>query len=349
LNEIREIAARFVREKLPVAHLRSLRDRKDPIGFSREIWRELAQLGLVGIALPEKFGGGGLGWSELGLILIECGRTLAPLPWLSTVVASVLDDRLAAEHLPAVCSGDRILAFAHDEVVRHRRNVETRAERTANGYRIRGAKEMVLDGHVADAFIVSATVNDEVSLFFVPAAHVERQWMLDSRNAARVQIDAEVPEDHRLGGQELLDRLLDRATILLSAEMLGGMEAVFELTLSYLKTRKQFGAPIGSFQALKHRAVTVAAEREVLRAIVEHALAAIDRDDPKLPQLACAAKARASDAFLLAAAEAIQMHGGIGVTDELDVGLYYKRARVAELTFGDAAYQRDRFARLEGY
>jgi len=146
-----------------------------------------------------------------------------------------------------------------------------------------------------------------------------------------------------------LDPLLDGAAILLAAEMLGGLEAVFEQTLSYLKTRKQFGVPIGSFQALKHRAAAVATERELLRAVVEEALDAFDRGDARLPQLACAAKARASDAFLLAAAEAIQMHGGIGVTDELDVGLYYKRARVAELTLGDSAFWRQRYAQLEGY
>jgi alkylation response protein AidB-like acyl-CoA dehydrogenase len=354
LNEVREIAARFARDKLPVAYLRSIRDRRDPIGFSREIWRELAQLGLVGIALPEKLGGGGLGWGELGQVMVECGRTLAPLPWLSTVVlgAGALAEhaRLGAEQVPHICSGERIVAFAHDEGTRHDRRVTARAERTPRGYRIRGEKVMVLDGHVADALIVSACTDGVLSLFFVPEKlPAERDWLIDGRSSARVRLDTEVPEDHRLGGEELLERLLDRATLLLAAEMLGGMEAVFEMTLSYLKTRKQFGVPIGSFQALRHRAVAVAAERELLRAIIEHSLEAMDRQDPKLPSLACAAKARASDAFLLAAAESIQMHGGIGVTDELDVGLYYKRARVAELTLGDAAYQRDRYARLEGY
>jgi acyl-CoA dehydrogenase len=352
--EVQRTAARFVREKLPVAYLRQLRD--SGAGFSRDRWRELAELGLVGLALPEKLGGGGLGWSELGLVLIECGRTLAPLPWLSTVVlgASALLEHvsLALEHVPAVCTGERILAFAHDEGARHSRIPAARAERTPGGYRLSGEKRLVFDAQVADALIVSAVGPDGVILLFVPSEKLPRpsRQLIDGRLASRVALDgAEVPESYVLGGARLLDRLLDGAAIALSAEMLGGMEGVFEQTLSYLKTRKQFGVAIGSFQALKHRAAAVACERELLRAVVEEALRAWERDDPDLPLYACAAKARASDAFLLAAAEAIQMHGGIGVTDELDVGLYYKRARVAEMTFGDAAFQRERFAQLKGY
>jgi acyl-CoA dehydrogenase len=354
-QEVQRTTARFVREQLPVAHLRQLRDSRDPVGFSRERWRELARLGLVGAALPESLGGGGLGFTELGLILIECGRTLAPLPWLSTVVlgarALLEHVSLALEHVPAVCAGERILAFAHDEGNRHSRQVSTRAERTTEGYRVRGEKQLVFDAHAADALIVSALGPEGPLLLFVPAQGlaIETERLVDSRLASRVILDVQVPESHVLGGARLLDQLLDGAAIALSAEMLGGTEAVFEETLSYLKTRKQFGVAIGSFQALKHRAAALACEREVLRAVVEEALRAWDRGDPELPLYACAAKARASDVFLQAAAEAIQMHGGIGVTDELDVGLYYKHARVAELSLGDSAFWRERYAQLKGY
>ena len=226
----------------------------------------------------------------------------------------------------------------------------TRAERTPGGYRLTGRKRLVLDAQAADALVVSALGPDGVLLLFVPSAKCLPARTLDSRMCAEVLLDGvEVPEAHVLGGAPLLDRLLDGAAIALAAEMLGSLEAVFEQTLSYLKTRKQFGVPIGSFQALKHRAAALACERELLRAVVEEALAAWDRGDPELALYACAAKARASDAFVLTAAEAIQMHGGIGVTDELDVGLYYKRARVTELLLGDGAYHRERFARLKGY
>jgi acyl-CoA dehydrogenase len=341
--EVQRTAARFVREKLPTSYLREMRE--DGVGFSRARWRELAELGLVGLALPEPCGGGGLGLRELAAVLVECGHTLAPLPWptITLCARALAGHPLAEELLPGVCAGERILAFAHDEGARHTRTPSLRAERTPAGYRLRGEKQLVFDAHVADGFIVTV----QGMMLYVEKAVAEPRRLIDGRLASRVIFDAEVPEAHVIDAS--LDRVLDGAAILLAAEMLGGLEAVFEQTLAYLKTRKQFGVPIGSFQALKHRAAIVATERELLRAVVDEALTAYDGGDRQSPQLACAAKARASDAFLLAAAEAIQMHGGIGVTDELDVGFYYKRARVAELTLGDSAFWRERYAQLEGY
>jgi alkylation response protein AidB-like acyl-CoA dehydrogenase len=365
---IQKTAQKLARDKMPVGHLRALRDARDPVGFSRERWREMAELGLAGMTIAEEYGGAGLGCAELGLVFEELGRTLAPSPLMSTLVlgagAIALGgaEPLRRAELPAVCAGERLLAFAHEEGTRHARHrVATRAERTAGGWRLDGDKVLVLDGQVADAFVVVARSDGAVdareglALFLVPAGArglaVTRSWLVDSRGAARLRLDGvEVPEANALaGGAALLDRLLDRATALLSAEMLGGVEAVFAQTLAYLKTRKQFGVLIGSFQALKHRAAQLFCERELLRSVVMEALRAVDAERADAPLLVSAAKARACDTFLLAANEAIQMHGGIGVTDELDLGFYLKRARVAELTFGDAAHHRDRFARLQGY
>jgi alkylation response protein AidB-like acyl-CoA dehydrogenase len=222
----------------------------------------------------------------------------------------------------------------------------------------------VLDGHVADQLLVSArTAGGDaeragLTLFLIerraPGVRVTRQATLDSRNAAIVQLDGvAVGPDAVVGtpddGAALLADVLDRATAGLCAEMLGGMQAVFAMTLEYLKTRQQFGVPIGSFQALKHRAATLFTEIELARSAVLAAAMALDDAQPQAAQAVSVAKARCSDAFMLAANEGVQMHGGIGMTDEHDVGFYLKRARVAELTFGDAAFHRDRFATLQGY
>jgi alkylation response protein AidB-like acyl-CoA dehydrogenase len=267
--------------------------------------------------------------------------------------------------LPGICSGERILALAHEECSHHAPHcIATRAEKTARGYRLTGAKLFVLDGHVADAWVVVARTEgvlqerEGITLFLVPpnapGAFVERTWMVDSRNSACVHLnDVEVPESDRIGpvgqGAAILDRVLDVAAVALSAEMLGGIQEAFDRTLTYLKERRQFGVPIGSFQALQHRAARMFCEIELTRSIVLAALHAMDQDSTDVPLLASVAKARASDTFVLVANEAIQMHGGVGVTDELDIGFFLKRARVAEMTFGDAAYHRDRFARLQGY
>jgi alkylation response protein AidB-like acyl-CoA dehydrogenase len=360
-EDIRRTARSFVQERAPVAHLRSLRDGKDSIGWAPELWRELAQLGLVGMAIPEAYGGGGLGFAELGLVLEELGRNLVPTPFLSTVVlgASALlragNEQQKRELLPAVCAGEHVIAFALDEGTRFApASIATRAERTPGGYRLSGEKSFVLDGHVADTLIVVAS---GPVLLLVPRSArgvtLQRLDTIDSRNVARVRFDAvEVPEAARLpgGSAAVLDGILDRGAVALAAEMFGGLCEAFERTVAYLKVRKQFGVPIGSFQALKHRAAHMFCEVELARSIVLEALRAVDDEArPDTPLLASAAKARTADAYLHIAAEAIQMHGGIGVTDELDIGLYYKRARAAAMTLGESSYHRDRFARLRGY
>ncbi len=378
LSEEQELLARTAREfvngRSSLKRIRRLRDTHDADGFSRELWREMAALGWLGIVVPEEYGGAALGWLELMVVLEEIGRGLMPEPMISTVLmgSSALllagTDAQKREHLPAVVAGDRILTLAHKESrSRYEANqVTTRAEKSGGGFLLNGEKTHVLDGHVADWLIVSARTSGAardaggITLFGLrpdtPGVMIERQSRIDSRNVARLRLDGvRVGAECVLGtidhGAALLTRVADRATIGLSAEMLGGMSAALEMTVEYLKTRVQFGVLIGTFQGLKHRAAKMYIESELTRSAVMAAHRALDegRDDGTIARFASLAKARAADTYNLIAKEGVQMHGGIGMTDEHDIGLFLKRARVAEMTFGDAAYHRDRVARLESY
>ena len=367
-------AREFVGQRSSLKRIRALRDGADPDGFSRELWREMARLGWTGIILPEEHGGLGLGYRDLMVVMEELGRGLMPEPMLSTVLlganAILLggSDAQRREHLPAVAAGERLLALAWQEAGSRYEpdHVETRAERMGTGWRLGGEKIQLLDGAPADRLVVSARTaggardGDGITLFVVrpdaPGVALERQVRVDGRGAALLHLrDARVEADAVLGevgrGGALLARVLDRATIGLTAEMLGSMSAAFEMTTDYLRTRVQFGAPIGSFQALKHRAARMFVEIELARSAVMHAHRVVDegRDDVAIARAASVAKARCSDAFLLIGNEGVQMHGGIGMTDEHDIGFFLKRARAAQLTFGDAAWHRDRVARLDGY
>jgi alkylation response protein AidB-like acyl-CoA dehydrogenase len=354
-QSIRQSARDVVREKLPVSHLRALRDRRDPIGLSRPLWRELAQLGWAGALVPEHLGGSALGLADLGLILEECGRTLAPTPIIATSVlaAGLLEPR--DDLLLSLCSGESIFAVAFEELPRYAPDaITTRAERTATGWQLTGTKLNVLDAPAADHLIVSAVTADAPALFLISpkAAGVQLTPLtrIDSRPAAMITFaSAAIPESNHLGPASQLPPLLDRATAALCAEMLGGAQEAFDRTIAYLKDRHQFGVPIGSFQALKHRAARMYCDLELTRSIVRAALHAYDNDLPDAPALISAAKVRASDTYLHIANEAIQLHGGIGATDDLDIGLYLKRARVASMLFGNADHHRARFATLNGY
>ena len=368
---LQQTAREFVTENAPVTQLRELRDTADESGFSRALWKQMAELGWAGIIFPEEFGGADLGFAELGLVLEETGRTLAATPLLSTVVlgGSALllggTESQKKDLLPAVSRGEKLLALAYQETPHHDPyRVATRAESSGNGFRLTGEKTFVLDGHVADQLIVTARTSggererDGIALFLVdagaPGLELTRTVMVDSRNAAKVrlggvEVDASRAIGRPGGGGDLLDGVLDRGAIALSAEMLGTAQEAFDRTVAYLKERKQFGVPIGSFQALKHRAAQLFCELELLRSIVLEALRAVDAARPDLSKLASICKARASDAVVQAGNEGVQMHGGIGVTDEEEIGFFLKRAKAAALTFGDAPFHRDRFARLEGY
>lgn len=376
LTEDQELLAKtasdFISERAPVTRVRRLRDEKDPIGFSRELWREMAGLGWVGIPFPDWAGGAALGLADLAVVLEALGRQLAPEPFLSSVLlggqAVLLGGSQAQQRavLPALCRGDLLLTLAFQEEASrydvHR--VATCAVAVADGWMLSGRKIQVLDAGAVDQIVVAArTAGAEcdaagITLFLLsaktPGLRIRPQHRIDSRGAAIVELEGvAVGRDDVVGevggGGPLLERIIDRAAVGLCAETLGLMAEAFDRTLAYLKTRVQFGVPIGSFQALKHRAALCFIEIELSRSVVMAAARALDAGADDARQLVAAAKARCSDAAIRVTNEAVQMHGGIGVTDEHDIGFYLKRARVAEITFGDAAWHRDRFARLEGY
>ncbi|MDG2336355.1 MAG: acyl-CoA dehydrogenase family protein [Myxococcota bacterium] len=368
---LREMAKSFFEEKSPVERMRKLRDSRDETGFSRALWKEMGELGWLGILFPEAVGGAEMGYGELGIILSEAGRVLAPEPFVSTVLlggnAILLGgtEPLQKELLPDLCTGDRLVSLAFQEQGRFSPySIEASASRDGDSYRISGRKSFVLDGHVSDQIVTlartagSADEREGLSLFVVdansPGITIERAEMLDGRNAASISFaNVAVDASRVLGepdhGADILDAVFDRAIVGLSAEMLGSFEEAFERTLEYLKTREQFGVKIGTFQGLRHRAAHMFGELEFARSIVRDAQSAIDDGRDDIAECASGAKARCSDVAQLIGGEAIQMHGGIGMTDEEEIGLFFKRLKAAEITLGDAIYHRDRFASLRGY
>ena len=367
-----QTALDFIKENSPVSRLRKLRDDKEPLGYSKEMWEKMAELGWAGILFSEEDGGLGLGMAEVVLVTEALGRGLAPEPYISTVMLAGQalslggSKELKEQWLPGIIEGQKVLAMAYQEKGGRYdlSKIKTKAEKSSGGYRLNGEKVQVLDGYGADAIIVSARTSGQdgdaegVTLFLVPkdtaGMSFIRQWRLDSKNVAIVQLkDVEVPESHIVGeigkGVPLLSRVIDLATIALCGEMLGGMNAAFERTLGYLKERVQFDVVIGTFQALKHRAAKMFIEAELSRSVVMAAARAVDENNKDKEMLISTAKARLSDAYILMTNEAVQMLGGIGMTDEEDTGFYMKHARAAEMTFGDAAYHKNRFASLKGY
>ncbi|MGK6323482.1 acyl-CoA dehydrogenase family protein [Sphingomonas sp. DT-51] len=364
---LRDTARDFITEHAPVSHLRGLRDSNDPAGFARGLWKRFAQLGFTGVLIDEADGGLGLGHVEAGVVMEEIGRNLTPSPFLSTAIGAVAALRgsdQAARWYPGILSGETVAALALDEAPKHRERVALRAERAGNGFRLSGAKQFVAHGHVADVLIVAArTAGAEddvggVTLFAVPrdAAGVASapERLADSSIAAGVTLDGvSADADAVLGevdaGRAVLDRVLRAARVGAAAELVGVGAGVTDLTIAYLKQRKQFGVPIGSFQALQHRAAHLYSELEVARAAVLKAQQLLDAADDGADEAVSVAKAMTGLATTLAVQESIQMHGGIGMTDEYDVGFYIKRARVLAEMFGDTNYHADRLARLAGY
>ncbi|WP_407156818.1 acyl-CoA dehydrogenase family protein [Bradyrhizobium sp. STM 3557] len=368
---LRDSARGLISDKAPVAHLRKLRDDRDAVGFSRELWATFAEMGFAGLLIPEEHGGSGLGAVEAGVVMEEIGRTLMPSPFLATSVlsASALTRGGSAaqksEHLPKIATGSLLAALAIDEGTKHRPlNIAMQAVRSGNGFKLNGAKALVVDGHVANLLIVAARSagaageREGFTLFLVdPKAKgvaVERTVMVDAHNAARISFDnVEVDADHVLGeidnGYALLDGVLDLGRGAVASEMVGLSEEVFGRTVSYLKERKQFGKAIGEFQALQHRAAQLYIEIEITRAAVLKALQAIDTNAPNAASSVAVAKARAGTSATRAVQEGVQMHGGMGMTDQFDIGFFMKRARVCEELLGDANYHADQLARMRGY
>jgi acyl-CoA dehydrogenase len=387
-------ASDYLTQSSPVTRLRALRDAKDARGYSLVVYKKLAELGFTGIPFAEADGGAGLGLAETVLVTEALGKTLAPEPFIPSIVLSGRALALAGSTaqksawLEPLIAGEKVLSLAHT-APKGRYDLTRapfRAEQAGSGFKLSGQATQVWGGYQADAFIVSARVEARgsareqnveargsareqntdgkdgtqqgLTLFLVPAnargLSQKRLTRVDSLNAAQLSLEGvELTQADVLGkvdeGYAVLSRAVDEATAALTGEMLGGMQEAFARTRTYLKERRQFGVPIGSFQALKHRAARMFIELELSRSAVMAAARALDENAPEASLLVSLAKARVSDAYTLVANEAVQMHAGIGMTDEHEIGFFIKRARAAELTFGDAAYHRDRYASLVGY
>jgi len=375
LNEeqlmLKDAAAGFLAQKATVAHLRALRDSGSARGFSDEVWAEMVEMGWAGIAIPEAFGGLGYGYIGLGLLLEQAGRNLSASPLQATVLvaAAVIGELGSAQQkeqlLAAIAAGESLVSLALQEGLHHAPlNCAATAVRDGADFVINGGKVLVQDATAAQSFIVIVRTGGNpgeepgLSAFVVDAnargLRVEPRSMVDSRSAGALVLEnVRVPAADLLGREGHawpgLSRALDIANIGLASELLGISTAAFERTVAYLKERKQFGRVIGTFQGLQHRAAELFAELELARSIVLQALHAIDEGTQDLALLASAAKAKLCEVAQRATNEAIQMHGGIGMTDEHEIGFFIKRARVAQHTFGDYNYHLDRFALRSGF
>jgi alkylation response protein AidB-like acyl-CoA dehydrogenase len=373
LNEeelyLKETAKNFAENTTPVNHFRSLRDNEDPQLWSKDVWKEMVDLGWSGILIPEEYGGSDFGLTGICTILQECGKTLAPSPLFATGVLGAYaltqygNDTQKSEYLPKIASGDITTAVAVDESNHHNPSLtETSAVQDGENFILNGKKTLVVDGASADIIIVLARTsgspgeNTGLTMFLVDKSDLEikKLSMADSRNYANIYLEnVTVSKNNILGdieaGGDSMDSLLDVGRIAMAAEMLGSTEAAFETTLNYLKERKQFGVEIGSFQALQHRAAQMFCEIELTKSAVMGAMKGADENSNDLQRLASLSKSIAGDTFHLVSNESVQMHGGIGVTDEYDIGFYLKRARVCEQIFGSSNFHKERYANLSGF
>ncbi len=362
-----DTARRFVDEHVSLERFR--RRRGEP-AHSPELWNQMVDMGWTALIVPEEFDGLGLGMTEFVLVLETLGRNLATEPlWSSALLggaaiaaAGTLEQR--AEWLPGVADGSRVvaLAYAERDTRYDLRRCRCEAVRDGDGWRLTGSKAHVLDASAATNVLVMARTSgasnaaDGRTLFLVPASElgIAPQRRVDERDAATITLDGVHVSTSQIigavgGAGEVLDAILDRALVGIAAEMLGAATRALELSLAYLREREQFGAPLGSFQALQHRAAKVFIQVEMARSAVMLAARAIDANQDDAPAMASLAKAKAGQALELAANEGIQFHGGVGMTDEYDIGFFLKRHRGADTTLGDAAWHRRRWATLQGY
>jgi alkylation response protein AidB-like acyl-CoA dehydrogenase len=366
-----ETAQQFMGEEGAIAkQLRHWRDRECKDGFGHALWKQMAEMGFTGILVPEADGGLGMGHVEAGIVLEEIGRNLTPSPFLtsSVMAATALaaaNNEARGRWLPGLVSGDSVFAVAIDEGPKHRpERIATKAERSGNGFKLSGKKDFVVQGASADMIVVAARTSgsdddaDGVTLFAVPkdAAGLGHNSvrLVDSSMASHLTLDGvELDGDAVIGevdgGRKVLNRVLDAGRVGAAAEAVGVARGSMAMTIDYLKQRKQFGKLIGEFQALQHRAAHLYSEVEIARAVVIKAQQLLDAGAENASLMASVAKAKVGKAAGLAVKEGVQMHGGIGMTDEYDIGLYMKRDRALAEFMGDVYYHADRVARMSGY
>ncbi|GAA4042988.1 acyl-CoA dehydrogenase family protein [Parerythrobacter jejuensis] len=366
-----ESAGQFMGEEGAIARqLRHWRDRDCKDGFGHDLWKQFGEMGFTGILVDEDNGGLGMGHVEAGIVLEEVGRNLTPSPFLtsSVLAATALkhgSDDMRGRYLPGLVAGDSVFAVAVDEGAKHNPSrIATRAEKSGNGFKLSGKKDFVIQGASADMLVVAARTSgsdgDEngITLFAVPkdATNMSHDAvrLVDSSMATHTTFDAvELDGDAVIGevdnGRAILDAMLDAGRVGSAAEGVGVARGAMDLTVDYLKQRKQFGTLIGEFQALQHRAAHLYSEVEIARAAVIKAQQLLDGDSDKASLMASVAKAKVAKTAGLAVREGVQMHGGIGMTDEYDIGLYMKRDRALQEFLGDAYFHANRVAELSGY
>ena len=374
LNEeqvfLKDSAKKFASEKTPTTHFREVRDSEIDNCYDDKIWQEMVSLGWTGILVPEEFGGSNFGVAGISSILEELGRTLTPSPLFSTAVVGVSLIKHASDHvkkdiLSKVVQDGLRLCFAIEESNHHDPvKISCEAKKDGSNFIISGEKSFVIDGGFADKVIIACRTSreegtkDGLSLFVLDSDSegltISPTKMVDSRNAANMKFEnVKVSSDMLIGKEddayEIIESVLDISRAAISAEMLGSALQAYEITLDYLKEREQFGSKIGSFQALQHRAAIMFSELELCKSCVIESITSFDEGGNDSERLASLSKAKVGEVFHLISNESVQMHGGIGVTDEYDIGLYLKRARVAEQIFGDSNFHKNRYAELTGY
>ena len=364
---LRETAASFLAEEGAISkQFRHWRDTGCTDGYGTDLWKQFGELGLNGICIPEDQGGLGLGAVEAALVLEEIGRNLTPSPFLTTAVVAaraIEGTSHAGRWYPDILSGEAVLALAVDENRRHApEQAALTAERRGNGFVLNGAKQFVVHGNSADMVLTLARTagspgdRDGLTIFAIPkgTAEVETVTLTDSSKAARlkfdnVELDADAIVGEIDGGWPAISRALDAGRAGAAAELVGVAAGASAMTVDYLKQRKQFGKLIGEFQSLQHRAAHLYGEIEIARAAALKAAELLDAGDEKAELMVHVAKAKAAAVSKLAVQEGVQMHGGIGMTDEHDIGLFMKREAVLGELFGDTYYHRNRVAELGGY
>jgi len=361
-EELRTIVRQFLEAKSAEVAVREQMETER--GYDPEVWSQMAeQLGLQSLIIPEEFGGQGFGYVELTVVMEEMGRALLCAPYFSSVVlaANTLlqsgDDAAKSAHLPGIASGETVatLAFTEPNGRWDESGIEATATNDGGTWKINGTKSFVLDGHTADLVLVAARTGAGVSIFAVAgdAAGLTRtalSTMDQTRKQAKLEFDG--VEGTLVGtdgaGWDVLSTVLDLAAVSLAAEQVGGAQKCLDMAVEYAKVRVQFGRPIGSFQAIKHKCADMLLEVESAKSAAYYAGWCASEMNDELPSVASLAKAYCSEAYFHAAAENIQIHGGIGFTWEHPAHLYFKRAKSSELLFGDPTYHRELLAQRIG-
>ena len=365
-NMLKSSAKELLDLKSPISLMRELRD-DNYNQFDPDLWKEMVEMGWTALTVPEEYNGLNFGYVGLGQVIEEMGKKLTVSPTISTVLVSTTivglskNEVLKSKLFDEIMSGKKLCTLAHEESSHHNPNIDLSIISNNNDkFILNGKKRFVIDGTISDYLIVSANSESNGSLELViidsksKGITFNNKVHMDSKIYSDISFNnVEFSKDNFLStendGKKILKKALDIACVGLAAEMLGNIQQAFDMTIQYLKEREQFGVKIGSFQALQHRSAIMFGEIELCKSIVLKALQAIDSGDENLPELASLAKSKLGLTSKLVTNEAVQMHGGIGVTDDADIGFFLKRVRVSQRIFGDSNYHLDRVAKFNSY